>query len=85
MNYQDLNNLTIKNWYPFLLLGKALNYLSWTKQFIQLDLTSAYHWMRIQKGNEWKTAFYTRYGYMEYQVMLFGLSNTSSSFQDYIN
>lgn len=55
------------------------------KHFTQLDLTSAYHWMRIQKGDEWKTAFRTQYGHFKYQVMPFGLSNALASFQGYIN
>ena len=41
--------------------------------------------MKIRKGDEWKTAFKTRYGYFEYQVMPFGLTNAPASFQGYIN
>ena len=41
--------------------------------------------MRIKEDNKWKTAFHTRYGHFEYQMMLFGLSNAPASFQDYIN
>ena len=41
--------------------------------------------MRIKEGNKWRTAFHTRYGYFEYQVMFFGLSNAPASFQGYIN
>ena len=41
--------------------------------------------MRIKEGDEWKTAFGTRYGHFEYKVMLFGLSNAPASFQGYIN
>ena len=41
--------------------------------------------MRIKEGNERNTAFQTRYGQLEYQVMLFGLSNSPASFQGYIN
>lgn len=66
INYQDLNNLTIKNWYSLLLIGESLDWLSQAKRFTQLDLTSAYYRMRIREGNEWKTAFRTRYGYFKY-------------------
>lgn len=51
-NYYNLNNLIIKNWDPILLIGKSLNYLGQTKQFTQLDLTNAYHWMRVKKSNK---------------------------------
>ena len=85
VDYQGLNNLTIKNWYPLLLIGEALDRLGRAKQFIQLDLTSTYHQMRIRNGNEWKTAFRTWYNRFEYQVMLFGLSNALASFHGYIN
>ena len=85
VDYWGLNNLTIKNWYPLPLIGKFLDRLGQAKHFIQFNLTSAYHWMRIKEGNEWKTAFRTRYGHFEYQVMPFGLSNAPASFQGYIN
>ncbi len=41
--------------------------------------------MRIWQNDKWETAFRTKYGYFKYQVMLFGLSNASASFQGYIN
>ncbi len=47
VDYRGLNNLTIKNQYPLPLIGKFLNRLGRAKQFTQLDLTSAYHRMRI--------------------------------------
>lgn len=33
IDYWDLNNLTIKNWYPLLLIGKLLDWLGWTRHF----------------------------------------------------
>ena len=85
VDYWGLNNLTIKNRYPLPLIGESLNRLGRARRFTQLDLTSAYHRMRIKEGDEWKTAFRTRYGHFEYQVMPFGLSNAPASFQGYIN
>ena len=85
IDYQGLNNLMIKNWYPLPLIGKSLDWLVWAKRFTQLDFISAYHQMRIKVGNEWKTAFQTQYGYFKYQIMFFGLFNAPASFQGYIN
>ena len=52
VNYRGPNNLTIKNRYPLPSIGESLNRLREAKRFTQLDLTSAYHRMRIKKGNE---------------------------------
>ena len=59
IDYWGLNNLTIKNCYPLPLLSKLLDYLGHAKRFTKLNLTNAYYWIRIRKGNEWKTAFQT--------------------------
>ena len=52
VDYRGLNNLTIKNRYPLPLMGKLLNHLDRAKRFTQLDLTSAYHRIRIKEGDE---------------------------------
>ena len=80
VDYRGLNNLTIKNRYLLPLIGESLDRLGRAKRFTQLDLTNAYHQMRICEGDEWKMAFRTRYGYFEYQVMPFGLSNAPATF-----
>ena len=59
VNYWGLNNISIKNWYPLPLVGEFLDCLGHAKQFIQLDLTSAYHRIRIKKVDKWKIAFQT--------------------------
>ena len=85
VDYWGLNNITIKNQYPLPLISESLDQLGRAKRFIQLDLTNAYYQMKICKGDEWKTAFRTRYGHFEYQVMPFGLSNAPATFQGYVN
>ena len=66
VDYQGLNNLTIKNCYPLALIDELLDCLGRAKHFTQLDLTNAYHQIRIWKGDKWKTAFQTQYGHFEY-------------------
>ena len=85
VDYWGLNNFTIKNQSPLPLVGESLDRLRQARRFTQLNLTSAYHRMRICEGDESKTAFRTRYGHFKYQVMPFGLTNAPATFQDYIN
>ena len=85
VDYRGLNNITIKNRYPLSLIGEFLNQHGWARRFTQLDLTNTYYRMRIREGDEWKTAFRTRYGHFEYQVIPFGLSNAPATFQEYVN
>jgi hypothetical protein len=50
-----------------------------------LDLKDGYNLIRIAEGDEWNTAFRTRYGLFEYLVMLSGLCNAPGTFQAMIN
>uniref|UniRef100_A0A8C1V5B8 Gypsy retrotransposon integrase-like protein 1 n=1 Tax=Cyprinus carpio TaxID=7962 RepID=A0A8C1V5B8_CYPCA len=85
IDYRGLNSITIKNRYPLPLVPSALEQLREAKIFTKLDLRSAYNLIRIREGDEWKTAFITTRGHYEYLVMPYGLSNSPSVFQSFIN
>ena len=85
INYRALNTLTRKDRYPLPLIKETLNSLSEAKWFTKLDIIAAFHKIRIAKGEEWKTAFRTRYGLFEWLVTPFGLTGAPATFQRYIN
>lgn len=85
VDYRGLNKITLKNRTPLPLISETLDRLGGAKIFTKLDLKDAYHRLRIRRGDEWKTAFRTRYGHFEYCVLPFGLSNAPATFQAYIN
>jgi hypothetical protein len=85
VDYRGLNAITIKNRYPLPLIRETLAQLSQAKYFSKLDVVAAFNRIRIKAGQEWMTAFNTRYGLFESLVMPFGLSNAPATFQAYIN
>lgn len=85
VDYRALNSITIKNRYPLPLIQETLSQLSQAKYFTKLDVVAAFNRIRIKEGQEWLTAFNTRYGLFESLVMPFGLSNAPATFQARIN
>ncbi|KAL0152326.1 hypothetical protein M9458_052049, partial [Cirrhinus mrigala] len=85
IDYRALNDITVKYRYPLPLVPPALEQLRAAKIYTKLDLRSAYNLIRIREGDEWKTAFSTTSGHYEYRVMPFGLANSPSFFQAFVN
>ncbi|OBS16093.1 hypothetical protein FPOA_27763 [Fusarium poae] len=85
VDYRALNNITVKDRYPLPLIKESLNNLSGMKYFSRIDIVSAFNNLRIKEGQEYLTAFRTRFGLYESLVMPFGLTGAPGTFQRYIN
>src|SRR4030081_1277061 len=61
VDYRAINRMTVKNRYPLPLIPELIDRVNGATRFTRLDLPTAYHLLRIAMGDEWKTAFRTRY------------------------
>jgi len=85
LDYRGLNKITIPNRYPLPLMQELQDRVQGAQYFTKMDLKNGFNLIRIRAGDEWKTAFRTRYGLYEFNVMPFGLTNAPSTFQDMMN
>jgi len=85
VDYIKLNAVNIRNSYPLPLITDIIEKVKGAKYFTIWNLHSAYNLIRIKEGDEYETAFRTKYYHYEYLVMPFGLKNDPATFQSFIN
>ena len=85
VDYQSINEVTIKNKYPLPRIDDFFDKLRSACVFSKIDLRSGYHQLKIHATNIPKIAFTTRYGLYEYTIMSFGLTNAPAYFMYLMN
>ncbi|GJS62174.1 putative reverse transcriptase domain-containing protein [Tanacetum coccineum] len=71
IDYWELNKLTVKNRYPLPRIDDLFDQLQGSSVYSKIDLRLGYHQLRVREEDISKTAFRTRYGHYEFQVMPF--------------
>jgi hypothetical protein len=85
VDYRALNRITKKNAHPLPRIDESFTLLYGAVYFSSLDLKSGYWQRPLTFLSKEKTAFGTRYGHYQWNVMPFGLIGAPGSFQHRLN
>lgn len=85
MDYRVLNKITVSDIYPILNIEELLEELYGAMIFLNINLTSGYHQIRMHQEGIVKSAFQTHSCHYEFIVIPFGLTNSLSTFQGAMN
>ena len=81
VDYRRLNEVTMKDAYQLSRIDESLNFLSHSKYFSTLDLTSGYWQVELKEEPKERTAFITRNKLYQWEVLPFGLTSAPSTFE----
>ena len=85
VDYRGLNRVIETNRAPLPIMKEIIRTAAGHKIYSKIDLVSAFNLIRIKEGDEWLTAFRTKYGLYEYNVVPFGEKNAPAAFQSFMN
>ena len=77
VDYRRLNDVTIKDLYPLPRIDESLDQLAGSKWFSCLGMNA----LNSRPEDRQKTAFVSRKGLFEFQVLPFGLCNAPATFE----
>ena len=81
IDYRSLNKVVVKDCYPLPRVDDCLDSLSCSNYFSCMDLASGYWQLPVHEDDKPKTAFVTKSGLYEFNVLPFGLTNAASTFE----
>lgn len=85
VDFRKLNESTIPDRYPLGNIDEILEQLGHSRYFSTLDLTSSFHQLALAESSKEKTAFTVNHNHLEYNRVPYGLRNSPSTFQRYLN
>jgi predicted aspartyl protease len=85
IDFRNLNKITTRDSYPLPRIDEMLNKLGNARYFTKLDCSSGYWQIPLNENDKYKTAFKTKDGLFEFNVLPFGLVNAPSHFQRIMN
>jgi hypothetical protein len=83
IDYQGLNQITVRYSYLLLLIATAIESMDGVHFFTKLGLRSAYNLVHMQEGDKLKTAFSTTSGHYKHLIMPYWLMNVGHVFHPF--
>jgi len=84
-DYRHLNQHTKKDKTPLPILSELQGRINGATHITRIDPKAGFHLLTMALEHERYTAFRTKFGFYEYMVMHFGLTNAPATFQREIN
>lgn len=81
VDFRKLNEATVKDTYPLPRIDDTLDALHGARYFTTLDLAAGYWQIKMEEESRAKTAFVSKHGLYEFNVLPFGLCNAPATFQ----